>query len=204
MADLKYLIEACKEAVPAIEAARDMGITVGRDGRSKCPFCNITSRESVKFYGSGYHCFTCTAGGDVIDLAQRFLGVDAWGAVRWLNEEFGLKLPVDGKTDRRAEREARRRREEIRRKIERLRKQRLQAFLRVLNLGVWLSQIEDWKLFYSPLKPEDEYDRRFLNAIRWELWFREELERMQVYNSDDYWNEREKKIREGGALRGAS
>lgn len=63
----------------------------------------------------GYYCFACHAGGDVIDLTMKALGVDKWDAVRHLNSLYGLGLPLDHQDDeamRKARLEAQRRAQE--------------------------------------------------------------------------------------------
>jgi DNA primase len=67
-----------------------------------CPFCS--DHDSRKPAGRAndvkgvYHCFACGFGGDVIDIARRYLGEDdeAWGAypasfetaIEWLEKTF--------------------------------------------------------------------------------------------------------------------
>lgn len=72
-----------------------------RDGRCRCLF-HADRNPAMKLYGGsrGYYCFACHAGGDVIDLTMKALGVGRWDAVRQLNDLYGLGLPLDKRDDK--------------------------------------------------------------------------------------------------------
>ena len=74
----------------------------------------------------GWHCFGCHQGGDVISFVQQYFSLDFISAVRKLNDDFNLHLPIDERVDRDAEKRAR---EEAyrRRKAEERRQKRLKA-----------------------------------------------------------------------------
>lgn len=74
-----------------------MGVTIDRRGMACCPF-HGEKTPSLKVYketGRGWYCFGCHAGGDVIDMAKRFYGLEFKAALARLNEEFSLGLPLD-------------------------------------------------------------------------------------------------------------
>ena len=70
----------------------------------------------MKLYpnNGGYFCFGCGAHGSVIDFVAQLFGLDVMGAVRRLNQDFNLHLPLDRPPSpqerQRADVEARRRR----------------------------------------------------------------------------------------------
>lgn len=90
------------------DVARHYGYEPNRAGFICCPFRGEET-PSLKVYpgNGGFHCFGCHAGGSVIDFTSKLFGLDPLGAVRRLNEDFLLGLPIDRKPtaeDRRAAR----------------------------------------------------------------------------------------------------
>ena len=86
-----------------------------------CPV-HDDNKPSCKIYpGSrGWYCFSCGTGGDVLDFAQNYFGLPKSDAVRKLNADFSLNLPLDGYDRKEAERQAQKRnweRQQKRRKI---------------------------------------------------------------------------------------
>ncbi len=82
-----------RERVTAKEAATRYGLEVKRDFAC-CPF-HGEKTASLHFHDGGFYCFGCHAGGSSIDFTARLFGLDAVGAVRRLNEDFALNLPID-------------------------------------------------------------------------------------------------------------
>lgn len=84
------------------------GLQVDRGGFTRCPFHNEKT-ASMKVYNGpkGWHCFGCHKGGDVIDFTEMFFGLQFKDAVRKLNTDFQLGLPIDTEPDEQAKREAR-------------------------------------------------------------------------------------------------
>ena len=83
-----------RERVTAEDAARHFGVTFDRRGWALCPF-HHDRHPSMSFKNGRFRCWVCNVGGDSIDLTSRLLGLDAMGAVRRLNEDFRLALPLD-------------------------------------------------------------------------------------------------------------
>lgn len=100
-----------RERVSAQDAARHYGLTFDRKGWARCPF-HDDRHASMSFKNGRFCCWVCNIKGDSIDLAGRLLGLDAMGAVRRLNADFGLALPLDRQPTQ-TERDAARRRQEI-------------------------------------------------------------------------------------------
>lgn len=104
------------DAVPMREAAERYGIQPDRHGLCCCPF-HSEKTPSFKIYpgSGGFYCFGCGAGGDVITFAEKLFGLNAVGAARRLDADFGLGLfagaqspaPDDARTQRRAAAKAR-------------------------------------------------------------------------------------------------
>ena len=102
------IYDEVRERVSTAEAARYYGYEPNRAGFICCPFHGERT-PSLKLYADGFYCFGCGAGGSVIDFVGRLFHLDPLGAVRRLDQDFHLGLPV-GQPPTAAEREAVRRR----------------------------------------------------------------------------------------------
>lgn len=83
-----------RERVTAEDAGRHYGLQFDRRGWALCPF-HHDRHPSMSFKNGRFRCWVCNVGGDSIDLTSRLLSLDAIGAVRRLNEDFRLALPLD-------------------------------------------------------------------------------------------------------------
>lgn len=109
--DREDVYQWARERVTAREAAERYGLTPNRAGFIRCPF-HGEKTPSLKLYPGtgGYHCFGCGAGGDVIDFTARLFGLDRPAALRRLNEDFSLTIPLDRPPSREEQAAAKRRR----------------------------------------------------------------------------------------------
>ncbi len=113
-----------KARVTMAEICRMYGIEVNYAGFARCPF-HSENTASLRVYPGdrGWHCFgACGEGGSVIDFVMKFFGLDLMGAVRRIDADFGLGLPLDREQSEEERKEAARiayeRRQELaRRKI---------------------------------------------------------------------------------------
>lgn len=83
------LFEEVKLSITVPEAAQRYGLTVHR-GRGLCPF-HDDHHPSLMIREDHYHCFTCGAHGDVIDLAGKLLNLSPGPAARTLAVDFGIR-----------------------------------------------------------------------------------------------------------------
>lgn len=90
------VFQEVRERVSAQDAARHYGFQPNRAGFIPCPF-HHEKTASLKLYPrmGGFYCFGCHSGGSVLDFVAQLYGLDALGAVRRLNDDFHLGLPVD-------------------------------------------------------------------------------------------------------------
>lgn len=90
------VFQEVRERVSALDVARHYGLEVNRSGFCPCPFHHERT-ASLKLYpaAKGFYCFGCHTGGSVIDFVAQLYGLDALGAVRRLNDDFHLGLPID-------------------------------------------------------------------------------------------------------------
>lgn len=170
------VFQAVKDRVSAREAAERYGITLNRAGFAQCPF-HDEKTPSMKLYSgnSGFHCFGCGAGGSVIDFTAQLFGLDAIGAVRRLNEDFSLGLPIDRQPTEEDRREARHRAEiaATRRAFDQWRREtinRLNACFRVAHLLD---------------KPPDDMTEAEIQAVKWQLAIEEWADCLMSDNLED-------------------
>lgn len=99
-----------KRGVSALDAARHYGLSPNRAGFVRCPLHGERT-GSLKLYTGerGWHCFGCGAGGSVVDLVGALFDLDPMGAVRKLNADFHLALPLDRPLSREERAQAQRR-----------------------------------------------------------------------------------------------
>lgn len=98
-----------RDRVTAREAATRYGLEIKRDF-AFCPF-HGEKTASLHFHGNQFYCFGCGAKGSSIDFVALLFGLDPLGAVRRLNDDFCLGLPLDGPPTAQEKREARERRD---------------------------------------------------------------------------------------------
>ena len=72
------------------------GIEVNCKNKCRCAFHDDT-KPSMQVYDDGYHCFSCGAHGDVIDLAAQLYGVDNREAIQITAELAGIAAVSDTK-----------------------------------------------------------------------------------------------------------
>ena len=96
MIDMRMFIPQVKAGVTVRQLLEYNGIKINRQGFCVCPL-HGDKDASLKVYGGerGWTCYGCHKGGDVINLAKELYGVNLSGAVRRLNDEFGLNLPLE-------------------------------------------------------------------------------------------------------------
>ena len=100
-----------RDRVSAQDAARRYDVTFGRRGWALCPF-HDDRHASMSFKDGRFRCWVCNLSGDSIDFTGRLFGLDAMGAVRRLNTDFGLALPLD-RPPTQAEQQSARHRKEV-------------------------------------------------------------------------------------------
>ncbi len=85
--------KAVKELVPVPEAARYYGFIANRAGFISCPF-HADRTPSLKLHPASWKCFSCSEGGSVIDFVGKLFSLSPSDAVRKLNDDFSLGLPL--------------------------------------------------------------------------------------------------------------
>lgn len=152
-----------RERVTAEDAARHYGLTFDRRGWALCPF-HHDRHPSMSFKNGRFRCWVCNVGGDSIDFTSRLLGLDAIGAVRRLNEDFRLALPLDHQPTQAEAKAARRRLEvaEAHRAFEIWRNE----FINRLNAAY-----REGHLLLKDCQDLDKLTEREAAAIKWQVCF---------------------------------
>ena len=82
-----------KSSVPMPEVAeRYTGQRIVRN-RIRCPI-HHGSDLNMRIYPKSYYCWVCHAAGDQIQFVQSVLGLSFQDAMRRINDDFGLGLPI--------------------------------------------------------------------------------------------------------------
>ena len=99
--------EQIKKMLTMRQVAHGYGFNVSsKTNKMLCPFHNDAHASLVVYPGDrGYYCYSCNAGGDVIDFVMRLFGLDFKDACRKIDQDFNLHLGV-GETRSKEEREA--------------------------------------------------------------------------------------------------
>lgn len=156
-----------KERVSTREVLEAHGIHVGRMGLAKCPF-HADRNASLKVYSDparGWHCYSCHAGGDVIDFVMRMHGLDFMGAMERIDDAFHLGLPI---RQRATQEEARQFREDIqRRKEERERKKAAREAAETAYFAAFETWLRNESIIAeeAPRGPFDAMSEAFIYAI---------------------------------------
>ena len=136
--------------------------------RIRCPI-HHGSDLNMRIYRNSYHCFVCHATGDVIQFVQSVLGLSFQDAMKQLNEDFRLNLPIGEKLPEQSKAQL----TELNRKIEehrRLEDARLSdAEARERMTACWvglLHQVEIICREKAPKTPWDEWADDWCEAMR--------------------------------------
>ena len=78
------------------------GIEMDRSNFCKCPFHQEKSASFKAYDGDrGYYCYGCHTSGSVIDFVMQYFSIPFVDAIKKINEDFSLGLPIGEKLDRR-------------------------------------------------------------------------------------------------------
>ena len=135
-----------------------------RGRRIPCPIHN-GDNYNLAFTDKLYHCHKCGEGGDIIRFVQHVLNINFMCAVRKINEDFGLNLPLDRKPTLREQREAEQRQREL--SAERERREAEQTAYNALYNALWdeFARLDKQRMAYKPTSAEDELNPLYVEAV---------------------------------------
>ena len=156
-----------KSRISSKEAFLYYGIELDRSGFCKC-FLTGERTASLKVYDGdrGWHCFGCGAHGSVIDFVMQYFSIPFGDAIKKINEDFSLGLPIGEKLDRRKQIEMQ--------KQAFLRKREMnarKAKQEELEKAYWAA-FEEWKRLddnrrnYAPKSPTEPLHPLFVEALK--------------------------------------
>ena len=177
------LFRRCREAVTAEDAARVYGLRIDRKGKAVCPF-HDDHRPSMTFHNGRFRCWACGASGNAIDLTAHLLGVDALSAVRRLDADFHLCLPLDRplSAQERAQAARREQLEDTRRRYEEWREKTLRDLCAAYRAG------------HDALKAGRELSDAEALAVKWMAaleWWAETLGNAELPEQMEVFRDRE-------------
>lgn len=162
---LSYYAEQVREALNLRDVATAYGIEFDRNGFACCPF-HSEKTASFKIQNSKYgHCFGCGQNADVFMLTENLFGLNFINALKKLNEDFNLGLPIDRKPNMREQREMQRRYAE-RMKAQRAEHERKEAW----ETEYWrrmdeFIRLDRNKTLYAPKAFTEELHPLFVEAL---------------------------------------
>ena len=169
--------EIIKSSIPMQEVVeRYTGQRIVRN-RIRCPMHNGADRN-MRIYPKSYYCWVCHAAGDQIQFVQSVCGLSFQDAMRRLNEDFKLGLPVG---ERPEERDRARLTELNRRNAARLLAERMAQIdadidgMHQANLAGMLNTVERICVEERPRTPWDEWRDDWCMAMRLRTELMEEV-----------------------------
>lgn len=161
---MNYAAEV-KASVSMRDILEHFGYDTSRSGRIQCPLHHGKDRNFA-YRDKSFHCYVCGAKGTVLDFVMAYQGVELPDAIRYVNDSFGLNLPI-GREPTRAEQTALERKARLRR-LERERKEHELERLtidydRTLSEWVRLDRALSEK---APEGPLDALDVEWIEAVK--------------------------------------
>ena len=186
------LIKEVKERANILKVAKYFGMELNKSGKCLCPFhMEKTPSLSISDSKQIWKCFGCGKGGDVINLVEELLNINAYEAAKKIN--IILNLGFDVKNNFLTGTEVRKNISMIKRiqGFEVWKNDTFQALCDYLHL---LFHLEEK---YKPINPKDEINRLYVRALQQKEKVEYYLELMINGNDDDiiwFWQTERKKI----------
>ena len=150
------VFDIIRESVQMKDVIKRYGLAVNHSGFAVCPF-HSEKTASLKVYagGRGWHCYGCGKGGSVIDFIMAFFNTDRTGALKIINNDFSLNLPLGNKVTYREREMLRRRMNEVEKRLNHERSifnREKEEYNRLMDEYVWAD------IVISGLKPKNAQD----------------------------------------------
>ena len=184
MTDLRMFIPQVKAAVTVRQLLEFNGIRVNRHGFCVCPL-HGDKDASLKVYGGerGWTCYGCHKGGDVINLAKELYGLKLTDAIRRLDNEFGIGLPLDEKPSQKNRFLFRA--EQIRRETEREREKHRKELLEK-EYWDWFEMWQYLDKCVSELEParDEEPSLAFCGYVKLRAYYKDRLQDLEMRRTE--------------------
>ena len=145
--------------------------------RIKCPMHNGADRN-MRIYPKSYYCWVCHAAGDQIQFVQSVCGLSFQDAMKRLNEDFGLHLPIGEKLPEQSKAQLS---ELNRRNAARILAEQMEQIdteligLHLANLSGLLNEVEKICAEKRPKTPWDEWREDWCEAMKLRTELMEEV-----------------------------
>ena len=159
--------EQIKSAVTVLDVCEMYGIELHRGNFVYCPFHNEKT-PSLKVYKGkkGFYCFGCGKGGDVITFVQGYLNISYADAVKKLNYDFGLGLPLERKLTMREKYEFQRKEKERQQRLKAKKEAEKRRFDRYQRAYAKWIELDKKIREFKPKNPDEPLDIEFIKALR--------------------------------------
>lgn len=164
---IRDIADEIKRSVSMDDVARHYGFTPNRGGFIACPF-HSEKTPSLKIYtepGRGWNCYGCGLGGSVIDFVIALFGLEFVDAIRKINDDFRLSLPLDRKQTLKEKLESEKRHREI--EAERKKADAEKQAHNDLYHGLWdeYARLDKQRMENTPQSPDDEINPLYVEAV---------------------------------------
>lgn len=188
------IIDRIKESVSCFDFADHIGLKPDRKGFCCCPF-HGEKAASLKIYpdGKSWYCFGCCSGGDVISMARKYYKLGFKDTLQQIASDFGLIENQDADlkhSNALLSRVEIARRKSLAEKEKELKRAKECEYWRLFDLNL---KVEDAIMDYAPVDKEEEFDERFVLALKARDEIRNQLEKAEErrnnYNGSQRSNE---------------
>ena len=165
---IRDIAEEIKRSVSMNEVAQHYGFTPNRGGFISCPF-HSDKTPSLKIYiepGRGWNCFGCGKGGSAIDFVMALFGLEFMGAIRKINDDFRLLLPLDRKQTLKEKLESEKRHREI--EAERKKAEAEKQAYNDLYHRLWdeYARLDNQRMEHAPQSPDEDIHPLYVEAVK--------------------------------------
>lgn len=165
MNNLTLFAKEISQAVNMKEALSFYGYEVNRSGYAACPFHNERT-ASLKVYDDHFYCYGCGANGDIVEFVRRLYNLEFDAAINKINDDFLLRLPLDGNKLTPAEQaEINRRARELKEKMEAEERKRIENSNRYFSLLDEYIKYENYLAKYRPAQYVETLHPLFVEAL---------------------------------------
>lgn len=154
------IFDEVKRNVSVRQAAERYGFKPNRSGLIRCIF-HPDKTPSMKV-DDRYYCFGCGCTGDAVDFTARLFGLSAKDAALKLAEDFGIDIQNSFSRNR----ETGKARAPGKKAVVDIKEREDEDIKYIRLLLDYRSLLLDWKKKYAPKTRTEEWDERFMQALR--------------------------------------
>ena len=133
-------------------------------GRIPCPLHNGSDRN-MSLQDRFFHCFVCNESGDVIKLVMHLFDCSYQDAIKRINDDFRLGLPLDGGSLYKTHMLDKKYREFMRKREQEKAEESQKEAEYHAALDIWCLY-DKWRRDYAPIAVFEEFDPRYVMAIK--------------------------------------